>query len=466
MEDLEKAKVNLNNLNNISEEEQNKTVLFLNIKISKNNNGIFDKSKIISEKNIIMRDSTYLIINMNNVILKLDMQYKIGDREIILFNIRKNKLCKLEKPVFNNSILTEVNLNALNYFLWYVVRPEVHRLSAPNMINNDYYLNEKDIIRFSNVKLILQEIHIQSNNNKGLSNNSDDKFNTYDIHKINMKKKAPIFNLEPDIELYITKKEDIIMEDKYIICDICNQKTYSEDNPLVKFCLCENFKHYECIKEELKKSYIIKENNEKSSKNYYIKFFCRNKCKAIYPLRFKIKEINRVYNLFDIEKPKNEDYLIFESLPYNRNGEYERSIHIVKITGNNNNNIGNNIEIKIGRDRQEIDNHIKLIEETVSREHAKIIYNKNDGSLLLKNLSKKSESLVLIKDTLIINENTIYLHVGRTAIEASLIKEEDASKQNDLDIIQTKDEYMNEKNKQIIDGNNDDDNNNNIIGFP
>ena len=91
--------------------------------------------------------------------------------------------------------------------------------------------------------------------------------------------------------------------------------------------------------------------------------------------------------------------MLFESFDYlNFYNYYQRSIHLVKLIGNN-----NIINIKIGRDGYNIDNDIKLEEETASMEHALIEYNKKEGTLLLKNISKKSDSLVLIKNKLKIN---------------------------------------------------------------
>ena len=455
----------MNNI--ISEQEQNRKVLFLKIKICKNKSGIFYISEIKKEYNIIMKNSTYLIINKNNIILKLDMQSKIDDGEIILFNIRKSEYYKLEKPVFYNSVLTENNINALNYCLWYTVRsekPNEKKADESNNNNDDYYLHEKDIIRFGNFKLILQEIHFENYIEESIINHNK---NGYNIEEINMNnKKRPIFNLEPYIEQYITKDKDkdIFLEDD-IKCEICEKKTYSEDNPLIRFCLCEKFKHYECIKEEIKKKYTKPnykerenmENKENPICNYYINNFCRKKCNAIYPLRFKIEGINKIYELFEIKKPKNKDYLIFESLPYYSNGDYEISIHIITLTGNNNDE--ENMEIKIGKVEE---NHIKIVEKNVSRKHAKIIYNKKNRSLLLKNLSKTSGSLVLIKNSLTINEKKINLQVGRTSIEASLMNEEDAINGNKIDLIQTQDEYKKGRNKKIIYDDNDNDNDNNI----
>lgn len=435
----------MNSLENKTEavdKNQNKNLLFLKIKVSRNPIGNFDKSKIDKEYIIILDNRTYLLINRNNEILKIDMQTEVDiiNGEILLFNVRKmrNNTFQLEKPLNKNLVLSENNINDTNNYCWYVVKSD--NINRDN-INDDYYLYENDMIRFGNLKLILKEIHFL---NKKYEISSK-KLN-YDLHKININKRDPIFNLEPILNDYITKNEDIKTNED-ISCDICKQSTYSEDNPLIKLCVCEKYKHYECIKHYIERIVIPKENKKKTSINYYIKFYCINNCKEIYPLRFKLGNNNKIYDLFEFEKPQDEEYLIFESLPYIKYyNEIERSIHLVKLTGDNNNN--NNIEIKIGRDGHKKDNHIKLEEETVSREHAKIIYNKKIGSLLLKNISERSESLVLIKDIIKINENKIHINIGRISIEACLIDEKDSSNIKKYNI-QTKEEYLNEINRQI-----------------
>ena len=431
--------ISLENKTETIDKDENKNLLFLKIKISKNSLGNFDKSKIEKEYNILLDDRTYLLINRNNIILKIESQIEanLNDGEILLFNVRKNRnnTFQLEKPLYKNLPLSENNINDANYYFWYVIKSDI---ANRDNINDDYYLNENDIIRFSNVKLILKEIHFL---NKKYEISSK-KLN-YDLHKININKRGPIFILEPNLDNYITKKEDILTNDN-ILCDLCNQSTYSEDNPLIKLCMCEKYKHYECIKQYIKKIIRKIPNNDQTSINYYIKFFCTNNCREIYPLRFKLGNNNKIYKLFEIDKPKNEEYLIFESLPYIKYyNEIERSIHLVRLTGNN-----NNIEIKIGRDGHKKDNHIKLEEETVSRKHAKIIYNKKIKSLLLKNISERSETLVLIKDILKINENKIHIHIGRISIEACLINEKDSSNIEKYKI-QTKKEYIDEINQQI-----------------
>ena len=155
------------------------------------------------------------------------------------------------------------------------------------------------------------------------------------------------------------------------------------------------------------------------------------------PLVFKIKELNKKFELFVIEKPTKDEYLIFESLEYlTKYKEYQKSIHLVKLISKEKENI---INIKIGRDSHRNDNDVKIEDDSISRDHAIIEYNKEKGSLLLKNKSKKSDSLVLLKDIIKINENPINFEIANTFIEAKLIKKEHFKDYKD-NIIESKEE--------------------------
>ena len=49
------------------------------------------------------------------------------------------------------------------------------------------------------------------------------------------------------------------------------------------------------------------------------------------PLSFKIEEADKIYELIDFDKPKEKDYLFFESLEYaTKFGDYEKSFHLIE----------------------------------------------------------------------------------------------------------------------------------------
>lgn len=415
-------------------DNKNKIGLYLNMAISNNSIGNYDKSKIDYTEEAIVTEKTILMVNKNNKILKLNNQEEAirKEGENILFVVRKKQnFFQLEKELCDNMILSEDNIEGLNYNLWYAIND--------NNSNDDYYLNENDIIRFGNIKLVITKIKI-----KGFVSSSikSDKIK-YNIREINLNKKGTKkINFEQ-----IFDADDALSKNNLNFCNICNNNTNNEDNPLIKLCDCPNYNHYECMKKDIKEKMTKLENKKRTSINYFLKFHC-NDCKKALPLKFKIKKDQKQYNLFEFDEPNNEDedYLIFQSLDYlDRYQDYQKSIHIIRLIEDD-----NIIKIKIGRDGRKNDNDIKLINESSSREHAIIEYNKEKHNLLLKNISKKNDSLVLIKNILVINKNIINLQIGKVSMEAKLIEENEFRDREDItDKIKTKKEYKEEVRKEL-----------------
>lgn len=104
------------------------------------------------------------------------------------------------------------------------------------------------------------------------------------------------------------------------------------------------------------------------------------------------------------------NYIILESLDYIKEQNNLKYIHVVKL---------NEDEIKIGRGDK---NDIKDMDISVSKEHAILKFNKETGKLHLVNLSKKFGTLILIKGNIIIKEKPIHIQVGKSYIQAKLIK--------------------------------------------
>lgn len=422
---IEKEDENKKKIEKDKKKEKSSFGLALKIKISKNSLRNYDKSRIDKEKeiNTILLERTYLIINKNNSILTINNQYHCDKKkgENILFCVRgKNEFFQLENIMPENMILSEENIEGLNYKLWYPTKTDENE-------NENYYLNKNDIIRFGCVKLILKEINIKK------KDYIIEKELKYDIKTLNSNKKEETINSVPN-----KTKEEVLTNDKNIICSICkNNDNYDSENPLLKLCDCKIYNHYKCLKEDLEKKTRKCINKANTSFNYYIKFHCYL-CHITLPLVFKIKELNKKFELFVIEKPTKDEYLIFESLEYlTKYKEYQKSIHLVKLISKEKENI---INIKIGRDSHRNDNDVKIEDDSISRDHAIIEYNKEKGSLLLKNKSKKSDSLVLLKDIIKINENPINFEIANTFIEAKLIKKEHFKDYKD-NIIESKEEY-------------------------
>ena len=443
----------------VNEENKQQNFLHLSIKIS-DRDKIFDKNKIIIEEEFDINEKAFVFLKKNNNQILIDEnQNSDQNDEILLFLVepRKKEYIQLVNNVFKVTFkLTKEIINLIDYSLWYVIKnyPEENMKEEEKAegthndeiktrleneknniikgnVNDDYYLSENDIIRLGNFKFILREIHLK-NYNKDFFLNNKNKLK-YVINKNN----NPAFEFTPKLENYK------LTEQKDIICSICSKSNCNIDNPIVSLCNCEIYKnqHYECLKKDFQKQIDIYPNKKETSIksiNYILKFiWC---CNSQIPLSFEIKEVNKIYKLIDFEKPKEKDYIFFESLEYiTKNGGYEKSFHLIELNNDSNNNITTSSIGRDGSKEKNRDNDIKIFEPSVSRDkHAVIEYNKKEGTLLLKNKSKTSDTLIAIKEGLKINKNKIHLQIGRVFIEACLLKENEIK---EIRKIKTRKEY-------------------------
>ena len=152
---------------------------------------------------------------------------------------------------------------------------------------------------------------------------------------------------------------------------------------------------------------------QKTVKTYYIPSFNCEIWKTPYPLRFRINNNDKIFNLIDIEKPINTNYIILESLNQIKENCNIKSIHIISLI--------NNDDIFIGRGH---DGDVRIKDISFSRYHAKLQFNIDDKTLLIRDLKSKFGTLLLIKTPFEIKES-IQLQIGRTYIKASLVTYED-----------------------------------------
>ena len=408
-----------------------KEVLYSHFKFNNISSELFDLlSKNPKEIDTCFEDNTFICFKKNTII-RVNNQSNIEPRkgEILLFKIRKDKSTNdylLENPIPTK--ISEDSSNSLNIKLWYILNNEKSDNNDGIInINDNYYLCEKDIAKFGNIKYIIQEISLDVklkltisnsiNNNSEITYTeentessqenqenqiSQEKQVNYNINSLN-DNSADIFDFLPTLkEYYIEGKKD----KDYVVCGICKQKKYKKENPLIKLCSC-NFVHFNCVKKIIKlKAKIIDTEN---AKNYYLKGLNCKKCHTIYPLKFKI--LDNIYQFYEIEKPTDSDYMIFESVESKMYYGHMKLIHVIKL----NDNI-----IKIGR-KGGI-NDVIICDPSVSKEHAFIKYNKEKGKILLSNISKKFGTLILIKKSLKINEQKIQIQIGKVFIEARTMK--------------------------------------------
>ena len=417
------------------------------------------QSQIIEKKYIIRNKSNNTIEVVNQS--EFD-NYRDGE---ILFYARKSfktGLFELINPVRKNMLKNENNIHNLNNRLWYVLKS---KKEYNEIDNEDYNLNENDIIKLGRRKfeVIKKNVVISyKNENKDNYNISEMNKRVGSIFDINIKRdqykitEQEIKNEEKEIKIkekeqkfeknnknnfenfYENNDENIFQdyESEEIgegKCRICFEVKSTKNNPKLCLCQCKDYIHYECLKKYISTKLKVKENDKLTVKTYICNKFNCEVCLSPYPLRFRIPEFNKIYELIDLTMPSELDYIILESLDFIKDNANLKTVHIVKL---------NEDEIHIGRYETNdiIDSNI-----SVSRKQAIMTYNKDNGKLIMENLSEKFGTLVLIKGNIKMKEKNIHLQSGKSYIVAKI------GEYNDLN------DNL-ENNNIIIEENNDSDN--------
>ena len=201
---------------------------------------------------------------------------------------------------------------------------------------------------------------------------------------------------------------EMIIIVKIVILD-CFNSNCSEDNPLICLWNCHDFIHYECLKIYLNSKIIVTENSKKTITTYTCSKFNCDICLKSYKLRFRILEIDRTYELLDLNLPEETDYICFESLDFIEDNNNIKIVHIVKLVDK---------ILFIGRANH---NDIIIDEDTsISRAHALLKYNKNNKSLFLENKNGKYGILVLVRGNIKIREEKTYFQILNAHISMEL----------------------------------------------
>ena len=326
-----------------------------------------------------------------------------NQNELLLLIQPEKEQFYIDNMVYKNNKLNFENLRKEIKYLWYVINSE----SNENP-NEDYYLEEGDIIKIGKVRLLVNEIFIKKEEKKG--GDDKDNINIHDVIKKKSGYEVSVFdgtgaslssgasNLNNNEEE--KKKEKIY----YKKCDFCDDLTF-------RLCKCEEYQHISCLKNWIKKRKFGGENKKQTGDNFYFPvFFCKEYikkdpncyycslnclnceyCKTFIPFKFKYfneeekKDIIEDLYSHEFKKPKDSSYIILESLEYkDKYSQYLKSMHIIKLKENN--------EIIIGLDEK---NDVILKNISVNKQHSMIKY--INGKILLKNLSPKAGTLVLIK---------------------------------------------------------------------
>jgi hypothetical protein len=381
----------------------------------RDSHGLYDyESNQTKNLNAVLAESIY-IGRKKHDIKTLNSPLDLKQDEELLFNVKNDYKDEyaLENQVPIRIQPTEKNINDLSNKIWYVLKNDPNQSNQSNQTitntNDDYYLCKNDVIKLGRVKYSLNEINIPSkHNNIDVAVPSNDP-SKYDIDELNM-------NTEPVFDFIFQAKESseyTDIPDDERLCKICySDENDKENNPLVHLCNCNGglrFSHFECIKKWMETKLITKENEKKTVKSYNIKSFNCEICKTPYPFKFKLNGVEKPFELIDLQKPLDCDYIILESLNQMKENCNIKSIHVIQLTGD---------ELTIGRGHE---SDVRINDISVSRSHAKLKYNPTEGTLLLRDLKSKFGTLILIKKPLKIKERKIHLQIGRTYIEAWLM---------------------------------------------
>lgn len=397
---------------------EDKPILYLTFKIPKSSTlSLYDYSledPSIIKLNATIDNNSYILIRKGTEILRVDRQSDIEENksEKFLFHIKKteNSNYSIDNPYSIN--FSEYNLESLNNKLWYTINSEIYNFDKKNIINEDYEICKNDVLKFGNVKYYVRELNIDSeiekikekteeNNDTVLAeteNNIDNIDNNYKIHELNNNTR---YSKRPNIDFEPVFKTFIISDQTNEICELCKKSKYNNDNLLIQFCPC-HYLHFECLKNKIKLYSYFRENEKVD--NYYINNLKCKTCNFKFPLRFQVN--GKRFNLIDFMEKKipDKDYMILESLENNMYYGYMKLIHVIKFKNDND-------EIRIGRHQHK--NDMIICDPSISRTHAKFIFNREKKSVLIKNLSEKFGTFVFIKGPLTIINKMIEIQTGK-----------------------------------------------------
>ena len=382
----------------------------------RDSHGLFDyESYQTKNLNAILAESIYITRKKHDIRAINNINLLKEREEEFLFNVRNDNKdeYKLENKVPIRVQPTEQNINELSNKIWYILKNDPNKSNNSQQTitntNDDYYLCKNDIIKLGRVKYSLNEINIPSRQNNIERTKPIDDIKLYDIDGLN-KDTEPVFDF-----IFQAKDSNDFKDipDDERMCKICySDENDRENNPLVHLCNCNGglrFSHFDCIKRWMETKLVIKENEKKTVKSYSIRSFNCEICKTPYPFRFKLEGIEKPFELIDLQRPIDCDYIVLESLNQMKENCNIKSFHVIQLTGD---------ELIIGRGH---DSDIRINDISVSRSHAKLKYNIEDGTLLLRDLKSKFGTLILIKRPLLIKEKKIHLQIGRTYIEGWLM---------------------------------------------
>ena len=407
--------------------------------------GIFDYQNALvanTNKNTENEDCYCYKSRYMNYIDICDSHSKLCKNDFLLFRARKSRNNNYEiiNTLKKNMRKTKENINKLDSKLWFVIKPEKEGKFENN--NKSYIINENDIIKFGRKKYEVIKLNTTVKPYQNLENDSLSSINNrygqiFDItlkknqycnkitnvpklesesiinnSKSNSEEKKKSINLSDSndtIKSSQSKSDEASLNEGYNPeqdCRVCFGSLSTKENPKLKICNCHTYIHYYCLKMFLKTNIKVSENPNGNVTSYKSEKFNCEVCEESLPLKFKIKfddnEIREYCLLDGLLLPDDTNYLILESLTYVKEKKNLKNIFVAKLT---------NEEITFGRNEK---NDMVDCDITISRYHAKIKYDENNGEVSLISTGKYGV-LVLVKDNLkMINDEKVYLQVGKS----------------------------------------------------
>lgn len=373
------------------------------------------------ETNFCENDNEEYELNENDIIKLGRKKYEIIKKNI---NISKESVTSINSNNYNISQLNkkmgevfDINIEQNQYKVTKQEndKNESKNEDKKNFLNNQKKNNNENIHDVNDISKNIKNkdnINIKSNETNIIDNEYNNDFKeSKDIQKkINGNDNQEETDDEGE-DLYNENNPNIGMEyDEDEKCRICFDVNSTKENPKLCICSCKDYVHFECLKKYLATKIEIHENEKFTVKTYICSKFNCEVCLTPYPLRFRIKEYNKIYQLIDYNLSSELDYIVLESLDYIKDKMNLKIVHVVQLLDE---------KISIGRN---FINDIIDTDISVSRNHAVLKYNKENGKLTVENRSEKFGTLILIKGNIKMKDKKLGFQVGKTYITASIIE--------------------------------------------
>ena len=276
-------------------------------------------------------------------------------------------------------------------------------------------IEEGDLIKIGRIRMKFDRISFKSKDktlydiiNKNLINNSQtiNSKDNYETVSMNKNLSSPLVNQSS------ARNTEMNFGNQKPNCRLCYQSESSITDPLISPCNCSGsmkYIHLSCLKNSIKLKY------HKKSEEYYDMFLFQNYnceiCLSMYPKYIIYK--TQVYYLIDIDFDKFENYVLCDLTQYADNNQKISHFGYLMFK------IEDNMELSLGRKKN---NHIKLKDISVSRNHCIII--KKDNNLLIKDLRSKFGTMRYINNFLEIDlqKYGTKLLSGKHLLEFMLVK--------------------------------------------